>query len=164
MLQPGTEQTLTAGFTVPGPGTYRAALSARSVNGAAARLANDTGYSTRLTVRELRFNPAVSPKKNLKHLWEYDWELYKRRNETERFFRRLKGFRGIFTCYDKLDRMLRRLFVPLALCEQAPRGRGAPFDKEHMSHSVSRAEPSKVPGPVAAQTRGVAPSAEKKYT
>jgi hypothetical protein len=44
LLQPGTEQTLTAAFTVPGPGTYRAALSARSVNGAAARLANDTGF------------------------------------------------------------------------------------------------------------------------
>ena len=36
-------------------------------------------------------------------LWEYDKELYKRRNEVERLFRRLKGFRRVFTRYDKLD-------------------------------------------------------------
>ena len=35
--------------------------------------------------------------------WAYDKELYKRRNEIERFFRRLKRFRRIFTRYDKLD-------------------------------------------------------------
>ena len=35
--------------------------------------------------------------------WEYDRELYKRRNEIERLFRRLKGFRRVFTHYDKLD-------------------------------------------------------------
>ena len=34
---------------------------------------------------------------------EYDREIYKRRNEVERLFRRLKGFRRIFTRYDKLD-------------------------------------------------------------
>ncbi|MBQ7494054.1 MAG: transposase, partial [Selenomonadaceae bacterium] len=33
----------------------------------------------------------------------YDEELYKRRNEIERFFRRLKRFRRIFTRYDKPD-------------------------------------------------------------
>ena len=37
------------------------------------------------------------------HKWNYDRELYKRRNEIERFFRRLKRFRRIFTRYDKLD-------------------------------------------------------------
>ena len=35
--------------------------------------------------------------------WEYDTELYKRRNEVERLFRRLKGYRRVFTRYDKLD-------------------------------------------------------------
>ena len=35
--------------------------------------------------------------------WEYDEELYKRRNEVERFFRRIKRFRRVFTRYDKLD-------------------------------------------------------------
>lgn len=32
----------------------------------------------------------------------YDRELYKRRNEIERLFRRLKGFRRIFSRFDNL--------------------------------------------------------------
>jgi len=32
-------------------------------------------------------------------------ELYKKRNEIERFFRGLKAFKAVFTCYDKLDIM-----------------------------------------------------------
>ena len=36
---------------------------------------------------------------------EYNNELYKRRNEVERFFLRIKRFRRIFTRYDKLDLM-----------------------------------------------------------
>ena len=48
--------------------------------------------------------PVVPPKKNRKEPWEYDQELYKRRNEIERFSLRLKKrFRRIFTRYDKLD-------------------------------------------------------------
>jgi transposase len=73
-------------------------------------------YRTRLTSWELRFNPAVPPKKNLKHPWEYDRVLYKRRNETERFFRRLKSFRGIFTRYDKLDRMFTAFIYLAVIC------------------------------------------------
>ena len=33
----------------------------------------------------------------------YDKELYKQRNQVERFFRRIKRFCRIFTRYDKLD-------------------------------------------------------------
>jgi transposase len=73
-------------------------------------------YRARLTSGELRFNPAVPPKKNLKHPWEYDRERYKRRNERERFFRRLKGFRGIFTRYDKLNRMVTAFIYPAVIC------------------------------------------------
>jgi hypothetical protein len=36
-------------------------------------------------------------------LWEYDREFYKKRNEVERLFRRLKGFRRIFSRFEKLD-------------------------------------------------------------
>jgi len=36
---------------------------------------------------------------------EYDRALYKRRNEIERLFRRLKGFRRIFSRFEKLDVM-----------------------------------------------------------
>ena len=49
------------------------------------------------------FEPVVPPTKNRVNPWEYDREIYKRRNEVERLFRRLKGFRRIFTRYDKLD-------------------------------------------------------------
>jgi len=35
--------------------------------------------------------------------WQYDRELYKKRNEIERLFRRLKGFRRIFSRFEKLD-------------------------------------------------------------
>ena len=49
------------------------------------------------------FIPVVPPKKNRQKPWEYDKELYKRRNEVERYFLRLKRFRKVFTRYDKLD-------------------------------------------------------------
>ena len=55
------------------------------------------------TAVELGYAPVVPPKRNYKEQREYDAELYKRRNEVERFFRRLKRFRRIFTRYDKLD-------------------------------------------------------------
>ena len=34
---------------------------------------------------------------------EHDREMYKRRNEIDRLFRRLKGFRRIFSRFEKLD-------------------------------------------------------------
>jgi transposase len=37
--------------------------------------------------------------------WEYDRAMYKRRNEVERLFRRLKGYRRIFSRFEKLDLM-----------------------------------------------------------
>ena len=51
----------------------------------------------------LNYTPVVPPKKSRTNPWEYDKELYKRRNEIERFFLRLKRFRRVFTRYDKLD-------------------------------------------------------------
>jgi transposase len=40
--------------------------------------------------------------------------IYRERNPVERLFRRLKGFRRIFTRYDKLDALFRS-FVTFAL-------------------------------------------------
>ena len=51
------------------------------------------------------FEPIVPPKRNRRTTWEYDKELYKRRNVVERLFRRLKKFRRICTRYDKTDVM-----------------------------------------------------------
>ena len=61
------------------------------------------GDAMRGKVAEMGYIPVVPPLSNRKDPWEYDRELYKRRNEIERFFLRLKRFRRIFTRYDKLD-------------------------------------------------------------
>lgn len=47
--------------------------------------------------------PVVPSNPNRKYSWGCGKEMYKRRNEVERLFRRLKSFRRIFTRYDKLD-------------------------------------------------------------
>jgi transposase len=69
---------------------------------------------TRYIAQTLNFKPVVPPKKNRKTPWEYDKELYKKRNEIERFFRMIKGFRRIFSRFEKLDIMFIG-FVQLAL-------------------------------------------------
>ncbi|CAK0767601.1 transposase [Gammaproteobacteria bacterium] len=58
--------------------------------------------------------PVVPPKRNRIVKWEYDREMYKKRNEVERLFRRLKRFRRIFTGFDKLDVMF-NFFVTFGL-------------------------------------------------
>ena len=59
--------------------------------------------ATRQLVLDLGFLPVVPPKSTRVDPWEYDKALYKRRNEVERLFRRLKGFRRIFSRFEKLD-------------------------------------------------------------
>ena len=61
------------------------------------------GNETRQLVLELNMIPVVPPKSNRLDPWEYDRQLYKKRNEVERLFRRLKGFRRIFSRFEKLD-------------------------------------------------------------
>jgi transposase len=56
-------------------------------------------------VMDLGFEPVVPPKSNRIDPWQYDKEMYKKRNEVERLFRRLKAFRRIFSRFDKLDVM-----------------------------------------------------------
>ena len=71
---------------------------------------NETQY----TASMLYFSPVVPPKKNRKDPWDYDLELYKKRNEIERLFRLLQGFRRVSCRYDKLDIMY-GAFIMLAL-------------------------------------------------
>jgi len=61
------------------------------------------GNETRQLVLDLCMVPVVPPKSNRLDPWQYDRELYKKRNEIERLFRRLKGFRRIFSRFEKLD-------------------------------------------------------------
>ncbi|MBK6958455.1 MAG: transposase [Nitrosomonas sp.] len=51
----------------------------------------------------LGYIPVAPPKINRLKPWEYDRTIYKKRNEIERLFRRLKRFRRIFFQCDKLD-------------------------------------------------------------
>ncbi|OOW75824.1 transposase [Xanthomonas cissicola] len=63
------------------------------------------GNETRQLALDLGFVPVVPPKSNRVEPWEYNREMYKRRNEVERLFRRLKGYRRIFSRFEKLDVM-----------------------------------------------------------
>jgi transposase len=72
------------------------------------------GDETRQLALDLGLVPVVPPKSNRLAPWEYDKEMYKRRNEVERLFRRLKGFRRIFSRFEKLDVMF-TAFIHFAL-------------------------------------------------
>jgi len=61
------------------------------------------GDRMRGKVAGMGFVAIVPPKRKRREPWAYDKERYKKRNEIERFFLRLKRFRKIFTRYDKLD-------------------------------------------------------------
>ena len=58
---------------------------------------------TRQLVLDLGMVPVVPPKRNRLQPWQYDRALYRKRNEIERLFRRLKGYRRIFSRFEKLD-------------------------------------------------------------
>ena len=72
------------------------------------------GDETRHLAVELGYVPVVPPKENRRMPWDYDHTLYTRRNEIERLFRRLKGFRRLFSRFEKLDVMF-VAFINLAL-------------------------------------------------
>jgi transposase len=72
------------------------------------------GDETRQLALDLGFIPVVPPKANRVTPWEYNRAMYKRRNEIERLFRRLKGFRRIFSRFEKLDVMF-MAFINFAL-------------------------------------------------
>jgi transposase len=78
------------------------------------------GNETRQLVLDLGMTPIVPPKSNRLHPWDYDHALYKKRNEIERLFRRLKGFRRIFSRFEKLD-VVFTAFLSFALIVEALR-------------------------------------------
>lgn len=100
----------------------------RSLMGSLPKLGGDTkhmimdrafeGDETRQLVFDLGLEPVVPPKTNRITPWEYDKEVYKKRKEIERLFRRLKGFRRIFSRFDKLD-VVFTFFIHLALIVDA---------------------------------------------
>lgn len=72
------------------------------------------GDETRQLVLDLGMEPVVPPKASRLFKWNDDRTIYKRRNEVERLFRRLKGYRRIFSRCEKLDVMY-RAFLNFAL-------------------------------------------------
>lgn len=78
------------------------------------------GDETRDLGRKLGYILVVPPNPNRLSTWEYDRVMYRRRNEIERLFRRLKGFRRVFSRFDKLDVMF-VAFVLFALIVDALR-------------------------------------------
>ena len=60
---------------------------------------------TRQLALDLGLIPVVPPKRNGVTACEYNRAIYKRRDKIERLFRRLKGFRRIFSRFEKLDVM-----------------------------------------------------------
>ena len=73
---------------------------------------------TRQLALDFGFIPVVPPKSNRLEPWQYDKAIYRKRNEIERLFRRLKGFRRIFSRFDKLDVMF-LAFLHFALIVEA---------------------------------------------
>ena len=63
---------------------------------------------------DLGRNPVVPPKANRLTKWDYDRTINKRRNAVERLFRRLKGYRRIFSRSEKRD-VMRRAFLNVVL-------------------------------------------------
>ena len=78
------------------------------------------GDETRQLALDLGYVPVVPPLRTRIIPWEYNRAIYKRRNEVERLFRRLKGFRRIFSRFEKLD-VIFIGFIHFALIAEAVR-------------------------------------------
>ena len=83
------------------------------------------GNETRQLAHQLGYKPVIPPKSNRKHPWTYDREIYKRRNQIKRLFRRLKAYRRIFSRYDKLD-IIYLAFITFALIHDTLRNVNRP--------------------------------------
>ena len=83
----------------------------------------DRAYEDNETLQlalDFGFLPVVPPRPQRLEPWQYDKAMYRRRNEIERLFRRLKGFRRIFSRFDKLD-LVFLAFLHFALIVEALR-------------------------------------------
>jgi transposase len=78
------------------------------------------GDETLKLARQLGYTPIVPPNPNRLKPWALDRIAYRRRNEIERLFRRLKSYRRVFCRFDKLD-VLFTGFIVLALIAEALR-------------------------------------------
>lgn len=64
----------------------------------------DTAYDSQPFIQimtEQNCLPVIPPRSNRKQIREYDTELYKERNLVERFFRKIKNFRRVFSRFEQ---------------------------------------------------------------
>ena len=97
----------------------------------------DRAYQDNQTLQlalDFGFIPVIPPRSNRRQPWQYDQAMYRKRNQIERLFRRLPGFRGsalltalsdsrmgrIFSRFDKLD-VVFLAFLNFALIVEALR-------------------------------------------
>ncbi len=83
----------------------------------------DRAYEDNKTLQlalDFGYIPVVPPRSNRLQPWQYDKDMDRKRNEIERLFRRLKGFRRIFSRFDKLD-VVFLAFLNFALIVEALR-------------------------------------------
>lgn len=78
------------------------------------------GNATRQLVLDLGLIPVVPPNPQRVEPWQINKAIYRKRNEVERLFRRLKGFRRLFSRFDKLDFVF-IAFIYFALIAEALR-------------------------------------------
>ena len=71
-------------------------------------------------MRAWGYHPVVPPPSDRNPSWSYEHDLYRPRNEVERFFCRLKRFPRIANRYDTLD-LIFLIFVRLCLIWDALR-------------------------------------------
>jgi len=76
------------------------------------------GEETLRLAKQLGYTPVVPPNPQRRTPWEYDRVIYRRRNEIERLFRRIKGYRRVFCRFDKLDALFAG-FIVFALIIEA---------------------------------------------
>jgi len=83
----------------------------------------DAAYDDNTTLQlvlDFGYIPVVPPRCNRLEPWQLDKAMYRKRNEIERLFRRLKGFRRIFSRFEKLD-VIFMGFLHFALITEALR-------------------------------------------
>jgi transposase len=101
-------RSLTAGQAGDAPQGRQLIQALSPHHGAGVVLLMDSAYqdnATRRLTLGLGLTPVVPPNPQRSRPWEYDQKLYCRRNPIERLFRRIKGWRRVFTRYNKLDMM-----------------------------------------------------------
>ena len=83
----------------------------------------DAAYEDNTTLQlvlDFGYIPIVPPRHNRLQPWSLNKAIYRKRNEIERLFRRLKGFRRIFSRFEKLD-VIFLGFIHFALIVEALR-------------------------------------------